>query len=48
MTGSIYAVSTGSLQRLLGIAKRNNWNEITYDCREELQRRAAQRGGRSR
>lgn len=48
MTGSLYAASTGSVQRLLDIAKRNDWNEVTYDCRDELQRRAARRGGRSR
>jgi len=33
-------VTNGSVQRMMRIAKRNGWDEVLYDCREELQRRA--------
>ena len=36
-------VTNGSIQRLMRIAKANGWDEVTYDAREELQRRACRR-----
>ena len=32
--------TSGSVQRLLRIAKANGWDEVAWDCRKELQRRS--------
>lgn len=39
---TLHNVTTGSVQRCLQIGKRQDWDQISIMCREELQRRAYQ------
>lgn len=41
-------VTTGSVQQLLRLAKRQGWDEVNITCRRELQRRAYRDEQRSR